>query len=280
MPLSASNRLLMIERGGAGTIAAFPPPHTFFWAREVATNLGYEWYRKDSDASFSFGIRQAEKRRAAVCGQLRALQRAPRHVAADGRLLYRQRRTGAGDARSVLAFTHGDRYKPLPGYQVMNHHYHMDLGRRLLRPAASTRKFPISPRSSRSASTSSARSTRSDSRRRRPAAALHLKAAAARRQNRDAAVHRRDAKAVRAAAAAAATCWRSPAASVEGARRHSDKTFLVMPNQEHYGSPVGGHTDLLFSHPVYWTQGRTPGSRSWKTMPRTARSTTSTAPPI
>ena len=32
-----------------------------------------------------------------------------------------------------------------------------------------------------------------------------------------------------------------------------------MPNQEHYGSPVGGHTDLLFSHPVYWTQGRTAG---------------------
>ncbi len=25
-----------------------------------------------------------------------------------------------------------------------------------------------------------------------------------------------------------------------------------MPNQEVYGSPLGGHTDLLFSHPVYW----------------------------
>jgi hypothetical protein len=30
-----------------------------------------------------------------------------------------------------------------------------------------------------------------------------------------------------------------------------------MPNQEVYGSPLGGHTDLLFSHPVYWTRGRT-----------------------
>ena len=38
----------------------FPPPHNFFWAREIAINLGYNWYRKDSDASFSFGIRQAE----------------------------------------------------------------------------------------------------------------------------------------------------------------------------------------------------------------------------
>jgi hypothetical protein len=32
-----------------------------------------------------------------------------------------------------------------------------------------------------------------------------------------------------------------------------------MPSQEYYGSPLGGHTDLLFSHPVYWLQGRTEG---------------------
>src|SRR4029079_9480785 len=46
--------------------------------------------------------------------------------------------------------------------------------------------------------------------------------------------------------------------SIEGARRHSDANFLVMPNQEVYGSPLGGHTDLLFSHPVYWGN-REPG---------------------
>ncbi|HMF99112.1 MAG TPA: hypothetical protein VKE96_32650, partial [Vicinamibacterales bacterium] len=48
-------------------------------------------------------------------------------------------------------------------------------------------------------------------------------------------------------------------ASVDGARRKSDKGFLVMPDQEFYNSPLGGHTDLLFSHPVYWTQGRREG---------------------
>ena len=26
-----------------------------------------------------------------------------------------------------------------------------------------------------------------------------------------------------------------------------------MPDQEFYGSVLGGHTDMLFSHPVYWT---------------------------
>ena len=44
--------------------------------------------------------------------------------------------------------------------------------------------------------------------------------------------------------------------SYEGAARHSDSNFLVLANQEVYGSPLGGHTDLLFSHPVYWSEKR------------------------
>ena len=35
-----------------------------------------------------------------------------------------------------------------------------------------------------------------------------------------------------------------------------------MPDEEFYGSVLGGHTDLLFSHPVYWLYGRAAGSRS------------------
>jgi hypothetical protein len=49
----------------------------------------------------------------------------------------------------------------------------------------------------------------------------------------------------------------------QAARLHSDKNFLVMPNEEIFGgSPTdgfGGHHDLLISHPVYWTQTRAPG---------------------
>ncbi len=33
-----------------------------------------------------------------------------------------------------------------------------------------------------------------------------------------------------------------------------DSNFMVLANQEVYGSPLGGHTDLLFSHPVYWSE--------------------------
>ncbi|MBI3665040.1 MAG: hypothetical protein HY236_02255, partial [Acidobacteria bacterium] len=57
--LRAQNRLVVAE-GKAGSIAAFPPPHQFFFARQLEINLGFVWYRKDSDASFSIGVRQNE----------------------------------------------------------------------------------------------------------------------------------------------------------------------------------------------------------------------------
>ena len=61
VPVTTANRLLIAEQGAAGSIAAFPPPHTFFWTRETFRNLGYNWYRKDSDTAFSFGVRQSEQ---------------------------------------------------------------------------------------------------------------------------------------------------------------------------------------------------------------------------
>ena len=58
--LIAANRVAVAQQGNAGSIAAFPPPHKFFWSREVAINMGYNWYRKDSATSYGFGIRQNE----------------------------------------------------------------------------------------------------------------------------------------------------------------------------------------------------------------------------
>ena len=40
----------------------------------------------------------------------------------------------------------------------------------------------------------------------------------------------------------------------EGARRHSDDKFMVMPNFEN-GAYLGGHWDVLVSKPTYWTEG-------------------------
>ena len=57
--LRARNRLAVAE-GKDGSVAFFPPPHQFFFARELEVNLGYVWYRKDDGKTFSLGVRQGE----------------------------------------------------------------------------------------------------------------------------------------------------------------------------------------------------------------------------
>src|SRR5258708_40368681 len=46
-PLKAANRVLVAE-GLGGSLAALPPPPTFFFTPAVDTNLGYLLYRKDA----------------------------------------------------------------------------------------------------------------------------------------------------------------------------------------------------------------------------------------
>src|SRR5262245_33023247 len=58
--LRARNRLA-IATGNAGSIAVFPPPHQFFFARELEVNLGYVYYRIDDNGRFAIGVRHAEK---------------------------------------------------------------------------------------------------------------------------------------------------------------------------------------------------------------------------
>ena len=116
-----------------GSLAAFPPPHNFFWSRELDVNLGYDWYSKDSDSSFSFGVREADSE-------------APPNDAGRGPTDYRENfalrsarpgtsqhmpvyfyvsdQPGSAGLESALAYTRGDHYKPLPGYKVMATHFH------------------------------------------------------------------------------------------------------------------------------------------------------------
>ena len=57
-----SNNRVVIAQLANGAIAAFPPPHNFFWARETSYNLGYNWYRQDSESSFSSGCARRKKK--------------------------------------------------------------------------------------------------------------------------------------------------------------------------------------------------------------------------
>lgn len=218
VPLQASNRLIVAETK-SGSLAAFPPPHTFFWSREIETNLGYVWYRKDGDGTFGFGVRQAEREE-----ETRYLPNFALYSAPPGRwqrmpiYFYVSSEAAPAVFDGALAFTRGDRYKALPGYQVMASHFHMDLGRRTRESGSLDTRLP-------------------------------------------------DLEALKATGINIVSPTDRPGGEnrlniladyYEAARRHSDRNFLIMPNEE-VSQLLGGHWDILLSKPLFWTRDRKPG---------------------
>jgi hypothetical protein len=231
----SSNRLIVAELAG-GSIAAFPPPHSFYWARESEQNLGYSWYRKDSESTFSFGMRQAENEEdpqyhhnfALYSARPGTWQRMPVffYVSAD---------PAAATLESALAFTRGDRFKPLPGYKVMGAHYHVGLVDRLRKSGSpDTRLNDIEA-----------------------AKAVGIDIYGVIDGPRHAGFNARG-----------DTRLQALADYYEAARRHSDRNFLIMPNTEHLGVDLGGHSDLIVSKPVYWLPERAEGQPLVEQHPR------------
>ena len=217
--LRAANRLVVAETNGAA-IAAFPPPHTFFWAREVEINVGYNWYRKDDDTSFSIGVRQGEQE---VVEQYRAnwsLYSAPPGSAQHMAAYFYPTWGDHSEARdAALAFTNGDRYRPLEGYQVMGSHYHTDMGRNLRASGSiDTRLSDFEVLGS---------------------AGINIAGPVDRPRDE--------------------TQLEEQHWLFRGAERHSDDRFMVMPQMENTNL-LGGHWDLLFSHPVYYVDERLEGT--------------------
>jgi len=239
--VQASNRILVAE-GKGGSIAVFPPVHNFFWAREIDFNLGYNWYRKDSDASFSFGVRQPEaevdpadagrgpedRRQNFALRSARpgTMQRMPLYLYVSGDMAH-------AAVQSALAYTRQDRFKPLPGYEVMATHFHSGLVRRLLLSGGLDNTLP------------------------------DFEAIKAARVNVFAPIDGGGVGMVVPGGTAPRSRLDALADYYQVARLHSDKNFTVMPNEEIFGGPptegFGGHHDLLISHPVYWTQTRAAG---------------------
>ena len=142
--LRARNRLAIVD-AGSGSLAVFPPPHKFFFEREDEVNLGYVYYRKDSDSAFAVGALQPErgegyhpwgvtdeewKRRASTSEghwDNYALYNAPagtmQHMAV---YFYLSPEGDHATQQAVMAYTHDDVFKPLPGYKVMASHFHLD----------------------------------------------------------------------------------------------------------------------------------------------------------
>ncbi len=218
----SSNRLIAAELQG-GSIAVFPPPHSFYWARESSQNLGASWYRKDSETSFSFGLRQAENEEDPEFFHNFALYSArPGTWQQMPVFLYVSPEPGQAGLDAALTFTRGDRFKAIPGYKVMGTHYHVGLVLRLRKSGGIDNRLNDVEAAK--------------------GAGIDIYGII------DGSGGRTDEERLKGLAD-----------YYDAARRQSDKNFLIMPDRENAGVELRGHTDLLLSKPVFWLPKRAPG---------------------
>jgi len=235
VPLKARNRVLIAE-GKSGSLATFPAPHKFFWAREIHKNLGYVWYRKDADKQFGMGVRQAEHEESTERGQIDdfALYNAPpgtlQHM---GMYFYASPDAGEPTRQSVLAFTHGDTYVPLPGYKTFTNHWHLRFTERVR--ATGSLDTPLPDLAAMKG--------------------LGLNIVGLSDFHGD--MHLNDPGPLR---------FKDEKDYAEASRRASDKDFLVLPWEEP-NVYFGGHYNVLFPKPVYFSRVRTEGQPFTETDP-------------
>jgi hypothetical protein len=247
--LKARSRLAIVE-SGAGTLAVFPASHKFFFSREVESNLGYNYYRKDSETTFAVGVRQADREesfkpygtadalwqrrvtQAREFGENFALYNAPPGTLQRMAVyFYLDAGNAQATEQAVMAFTHDDVYKPLPGYQVMVSHFHFHLNEELSDAGTIDHQPPWIP----------------------TLKGLGINIAALCDFHADS--HPTDTGKVR---------LEEQRVYFEGSARFSDRDFLIIPGEEP-DATFGGHYMFLFPRPVYYTHA--PLRRSGSTQP-------------
>jgi hypothetical protein len=220
--LRARNRVA-VARGTIGSVAVFPPPHQFFFARELEVNLGYVWFRHDNETGFSMGVRQGESAggyNPVWIKQVYSLYNAP--PGTQQRMpvyFYISPDDGTACRASVMSFTHDDRYKALPGYKTMATHFHTAFTQELLESGNLDTTPPWIPMMR----------------------GLGIKVAHIFDFHGDG--HPHDPGPLR---------LKELETYFEGCRRHSDADFLILPGEE-ANEYLGGHYNILFPKPVYWT---------------------------
>jgi hypothetical protein len=258
-PVFSANRVMAAE-SAAGSIAVFPPPHNFFWTREISVNLGYNWFRRDNDGSYSIGIRQPEDEIDPAYAGRGPEDRRQNFALYNARPGTEQRMPiyfeidaapGKETIGSVLAYTRDDHYQAVPGYWVMARHYHTNPVPRVLALGGLSTSFPdwellrsvgvniVGPvGGGGSQPTGTTRigprqNVGPDGKPIRPTGGMGFNIPEEER-------------------------LKSQQMYYEMARQGSRKDFLVMPNEE-FARPLPAHNDILISHPIYWTNGRKEG---------------------
>jgi hypothetical protein len=230
----AKNRVLVAGGGRNGSVATFTPPHVFFFTREVDTNLGYVWYRKDGDTQFGLGVRQAEGEEVPEYVENFALHNAPPGTMQRMAVYYLISPESAEATRqAVMAYTHGDVFKPIPGYKTMVNHFHLRFTERLRRSGSLDNTFEdLMVMRSAGINIVGLSDFHGDLRPNDPGLGRF-------EDQRD---------------------------YYTASMKASDKDFLVT-NWEEPTAYFGGHYNIMFPKNVYWTKVRTPGQPFTENVP-------------
>ena len=250
--LRARNRLAIVEQNG-GSLAFLPPSHKFFFAREIETNLGFVYYRKDSNQTFAVGVRQPDRegpyRPYGVSDEVWERRQAEAHHHQLNFALYNappktlqhmpvyyylSPENSRATQQAVLEFTHDDMYKEVPGYKVLTSHFHMHFNEQLT-DAGSIDTQPSWLQVFRG---------------------LGINIAILADFHGDS--HPKDPGPVRFA---------EQKVYFEGCRRFSDKDFLLIPGEEP-DNTFGGHYISFMPRPVYWSQVRAAGQALIENEPK------------
>lgn len=241
--IKARNRLAVVETGG-GSLGYLPPSHKFFFAREIETNLGFVYYRKDSENSFAVGVRQADREEPykpyGVSDQeWETRVHEARHDTFNFALynappgtwqrmpvyFYLSPSNGHQTAEEILAYTHDDQYKPVPGFKVLVSHFHMHFNE-MLTDAGSMDIQPSWLQVFR---------------------ALGIDIAIMADFHSDS--HPNDPGPIR---------FKEQKVYFDGCQRFSDRNFLLIPGEEP-DATLGGHYITFLPRPVYWSHVRETG---------------------
>jgi hypothetical protein len=242
--LKVRHRMIAVETP-TGSLACFPPPHQYFFPRDLTDNQSTVWFgrhHRGLDERFGFGIRQTES---GGGGYVPWFNAPPGTEQRMGTFLLVSGGSGEEALREALRYTNNDRFPALVGYHTFTSHFHMAVA-----VASLDRKLkeqpPIKP-------------DFVEMFKQMGVEMVHL-------ADFHGDGHPRDPGTLRLT---------ELTAMFDECRRLSDDQFLLMPGEEanvHFGvSRPGqhpGHWLYLFPKPVYWTMQRSPDQPFREEMPR------------
>ena len=218
-PLTAHYRTVAAKMG-AGSIAVFPPPHRYFFARDYTTNQGYLWY-SSWRGRVGLGVQQYPDDDTTIDPWMNA---PPDSVQEMGLFLLPSAKDSSVALKDVLAYTHNDHFVHLDGFVTFAPHWHLAYTVQAMEKGLDWEP-PFKP---------VMKATGIDS-----AMIMDFHGDGHPADLTDLRLHELD-------------------EYYKACRAQSDRDFLLIPSEE-ADIYLGGHWGLVFPHPVYWQQDRKPG---------------------